>query len=87
MVDLIPRIETIKNTNLLSDDEKQLLLKDLLQDLPLDMFSAAVTNTKKIVTSLINTEASNVSKKKVTPKAKKVVNGTAKKQPLQKRAS
>ena len=84
IVDFIPRIELIKNTNLLSDDEKKLVLEDLLQDMPLDMFSSAVANTKNIVPSLIKTEINNGTKK-ITAERNKTRKGKSSKQPLQPR--
>lgn len=85
IIDLIPRLELIKNTNLLSADEKKIILEELLKDMPLDMFSGAVVNTKRIVTSLINMEINNGTKK-ITAKTKKPSNGKTKKQPLQSRS-
>jgi hypothetical protein len=84
IVDFIPTIELIKNTNLLSDEQKKLVLEDLLKDMPLDMFSSAVANTKNIVTSLIKTEMNNGTKK-ITAERKKPIKGKSSKQPLQSR--
>ena len=69
VVDLLPRVDLIKNTPLLTNEEKKLILTDMLQDLPLDMFSGPIAKTKDIISSVIHTEIKNVTAQK-TPKKK-----------------
>ena len=68
VVDLLPRVDLVKNTSLLSNEEKKLILTDMLQDLPLDMFSGPIAKTKDIVSSVIQTEIKNVTEKKAPKK-------------------
>lgn len=68
VVDLLPRVDLVKNTSLLSNEEKKLILTDMLQDLPLDMFSGSIAKTKDIVSSVIQTEIKNVTEKKAPKK-------------------
>lgn len=72
LLQVLSAVDTVKTSKNIPEDQKAAVLRELLGDLPLDMFAHGVKSTRDTIISVINKEIENVSKKKASPKGKKV---------------
>ena len=75
LVNILSQVDLVKSSKLLSQEQKQLVFKDMLSDLPMDMFCSSFKNTRATVTEVLHKEIKSHEKakspkKKATPKAK-----------------
>jgi hypothetical protein len=68
VVALLPQIEMIKNSKLLTQEQKAICLCEMATSLPPDMLCSGFAGTRKIVEEIISREAANVQPKKAEKK-------------------
>jgi hypothetical protein len=68
VVALLPQIEMVKNSKLLSEEQKAVLLSDMTTSLPPEMLCSGFMSTRKIVEEIIAREVANVQPKKAEKK-------------------
>lgn len=75
ILDVLDAIQCIKNSQLLSQDQRSVMLTELLSEMPLDMFCHQSARSRAIVAEIIEREIngnqSPKAKSKVTTKASK----------------
>jgi len=69
VVAMLPLIEMVKNSKLLSQEQKAVCLSELTTSLPPEMLCSGFMSTRKIVEEIIVREVANVQPKK--PESKK----------------
>jgi len=62
LVEMLERITTVKESPLLTDSQRQVILKDLAHDLPLEMFSSTFRGSRDIIKSLLEESRNDGSK-------------------------
>jgi len=74
LVVMLERITTLKQSPLLTDAQRQVMLSDLVHDLPLEMFSTSFKGSREIVKSLLEDSQDGRTKTKgKTPTKEKSV--------------
>ena len=72
LVNLLSQVDLVKSSKLLSQEQKQHVFKEMLTDLPMDMFCSGQKNTRAALVDVLTKEIKpDEPKKKVTPKGKK----------------
>lgn len=69
VVALLPLIEMVKNSKLLSQEQKAVCLSELTTSLPPEMLCSGFMSTRKIVEEIILREVANVQPKKAEKKS------------------
>jgi hypothetical protein len=74
ILDVLDAIQCIKNSQLLSQDQRSVMLTELLSEMPLEMFCHQSSGSRTIVAELIESEINGrnqapKAKSKSTPKA------------------
>jgi hypothetical protein len=74
LLEIIHQISLIKSSKLLTSDQQQSILKELVNQLPLKMFCQGLSQTRDIVLEVLNKEIANEKtenrKAKSTPETK-----------------
>lgn len=68
VVAMLPIIEMVKNSKLLSQEQKAVCLSELTTSLPPEMLCSGFMSTRKIVEEIIVREVANVQPKKAEKK-------------------
>ena len=84
LVTILSQVDLVKSSKLLTQEQKHLVYKDMLTDLPMEMFCSGLKNTRAAVTEVLNkeiqsSETAKSPEKKVTPKAKSTPSKRSKK--------
>ena len=76
LVDILRQVDLVKSSKLLTATQKQAVYQEMLNDLPLEMFSHNFRGTRAVMAAVLNKEMQNASPKstpkKVPAKAKSV---------------
>ena len=72
LVNILSQVDLVKSSKLLSQEQKQHVFKEMLTDLPMDMFCSGQKNTRAALVDVLTKEIKpDEPKKQVTPKGKK----------------
>jgi len=69
VVAMLPLIEMVKNSKLLSQEQKAVCLQEMTTSLPPEMLCSGFMSTRKIVEEIIANEVANVQPKKAEKKS------------------
>jgi|TARA_B100000768_G_scaffold179726_1_gene198033 hypothetical protein len=79
LVNILSQVDLVKSSKLLSQEQKQDVFKEMLTDLPMDMFCSGQKNTRAALVDVLSKEITkDEPKKKVAPKSKKPKHGEKK---------
>ena len=79
LVNILSQVDLVKSSKLLSQEQKQHVFKEMLTDLPMDMFCSGQKNTRAVLTDVLTKKIKpDEPKKKVAPKSKKPKHGEKK---------
>tara|TARA_B110000908_G_C10062338_1_gene361219 strand:+ start:443 stop:778 length:336 start_codon:yes stop_codon:yes gene_type:complete len=86
ILDILDATQCIKDSPLLSQDQRSTMLTELLTEMPLEMFCHQCSKSRTIVTEIIEREINGnqapKTKSKITPKASKRTTQSPKKELL-----
>lgn len=69
VVAMLPQIEMVKSSKLLTNEQKAILLSEMTTSLPPEMLCSGFSSSRKIVEEIILREVANVQPKKAAKKA------------------
>lgn len=79
LVNILSQVDLVKSSKLLTEEQKQHVFKEMLTDLPMEMFCSGQKNTRAALVDVLSKEIKkDESKKKVAPKSKKPKHGEKK---------
>jgi|TARA_R110000744_G_scaffold7217_2_gene24797 hypothetical protein len=80
LVNILSQVDLVKSSKLLTEEQKQYVFKEMLTDIPMEMFCSGQKNTRAALVDVLSKEIKkDEPKKKVTPKAKSTASKGSKK--------